>query len=467
MRKAALPYLMMTVFLLVISTIIAHPAHPDTTPHPLRSRVAEAVMLAAFLLSLASLFVLGNSPPAPRPERRGPDLLLLLMLAAFETNLALQILFGIDIANRIPPLQKMAAIIFAASGAAALAWFSFVPSDPRRWERTRALCRPLLFVMIGAGAALKAAAIIFEPVAMIDVWHVLQNGSAVLAGGQNPYSTYDAAAESLGRDFGNPVTTYVYPPSILLLTHPFARLAGDVRWLYLLGDLASAALFIVLGRRLRGGDRTARYCGIAALLVIFHPVSFGKTWTDTIILPFMLACVMIFTARPSGWAAPAAAGFMLSIKQYLVFFAPIWAFRIRKPAHLFAAAAAAAATTAPFVLWDAGALFRSVVQFHFNTPFRSDGLTFASLSSSLFGFLAPSWLGAVVALLLSLHACLLGRNRGLTGIFVWAAPMYLGLFFFSGYAFINYYHFVTGVILCGVILAASEIQPLSARDCNS
>jgi hypothetical protein len=446
-----IPVLIVAAYGFLLLGSICHPVYAPS------SRISDVSAFLAMVLVLAAVSILGRTPPENAPSPARWDIPLLLMLVSLYGSFALQIYFGIDIGNRSAEVQNLGTIAMCIAGICLLPYFALIPSESPFFARIGRLAGPLaVFFVLGLGVLLKVDGVMNERRAMIDVWEVMQSGGKELAHGLNPYATRIPSAEAAGRYFGNPPSTYVYPPSVLLLTLPAVRWAGDVRYMYIIADLAAAILLILIGRRLRGGSRMSRYAEIAAVLVMFHPLSFAKAWNDLIIVPFLCGYVLASLKNPYGWIQAVLAGFTVSIKQYLAFLVPLLAVRLEKRRLLLVSFAAAVATAVPFLVWNPVALFKSVVVFHFNTPFRDDGMTLGAFLHHVFGIGIPASAGAVAALLLAAAACLFTPRRGLAGTMVWTAAIYLALFFGSSYAFPNYYQFVMGVLLIGALLTLSE-----------
>jgi hypothetical protein len=146
------------------------------------------------------------------------------------------------------------------------------------------------------------------------------------------------------------------------------------------------------------------------------------------------------------------------MKQYLALLVPGVVVLLRRRGAIAALVVAAVATAVPFVIWSATDLYRSAVWFHFQTPFRADGMTVGSFVHHIFGVPWPGWIGAVAGLVLSIAGAFLARHHGLLGVTIWGVATYLFLFGLSAYAFPNYYHFVMGLIAIAALLAHGEVE---------
>lgn len=452
-RRRQLPLLLVAAYACLQVSVIVHVVEP---PHGIVAEVMLVLTILATFLAMGCVGAEGVDGPLPAPRWDWP---LLLLLTTLWSGLGLQIGFGADIGDRQPPVRLLAAITFAAGLVATAPFFAFVPPQSqypwlgwlRRWPASAAV-----LVLAGSGYALKVAGIVFEPHPAIDVWEMLEEGAQALWLGRNPYDAVLENTATLGASFGNPSTSYAYTPSTLLLTLPVVKLLGDVRFLYVLSDAISVWLLLRLDRVGAHAPRLRRYLEIAALLIVFHPRSLAKTWTDPLAIPFLLLAVTAALRERHSRATSIATGLLLSMKQYLVFVAPFFLAQSRRWTQVVLTLTAATASAVPFLIWNPGALWRSSVAFHFRTPFRDDGLTFATLLEHTVGWSIPGWIGPAAATLLVAVGSTRVRRRGMTGATCWSAATCLALFAGSRVAFPNYYHAVMGMLVVAAVLALRE-----------
>jgi len=463
-RLAPLFFLISYGLLEVAVTLHAAKEH-DTHIPSLLLFVAVAVSLAGVSL-LVRRRPAGPSSPSPGEPRF--DAPLLLFVLVFLAGLVTQLGAGIDIADRSPQLRRLATVGFYTAAAASLAYLWWcLPASVTARRRFQPPTLALALFLMGLATAIKIAAIVYEVRPGIDVYAVLQDGAKALLSGLDPYATPSADALRMGAQFGNAAPAYVYPPANLFLTTVAIKLSGDVRYLYIFSDLLAAVLLLALGRGAAvNGTRVRRYAELAALLVVFHPRSFGKTWTEPLMLPMIFGLALLATRRASMVAQAALAGLLLSMKQYLVFLAPLVALHLRRPRYLAVLVAATAITSVPFLLWHAGAYWDAMTA-HSKSPFRADSITLASFLHHELKLSSPAWLGLALASVATALACWLAPRRGLYGLLAWGGTIYLLLFFGSSYAFPNYYHFVMGLLLAATVVGLSgfdaPIVPVPVR----
>lgn len=428
------------------------------------ARSAEILLFIAIAATFAALAGLGRRAPGAPLAPKAWDAPLAVLLVSFYAGAAAQLATSIDIANRTQMLVRSAGLTLVLACVLLIPHWAYVaperlrPAWVRRWNG-----RAAVWFLLGAALVLKIVAILAEPKPAIDVWDVLQDGARMLADGKNPFGGTMVNSLNSGAAFGNAPPTYVYPPAVLLMTFPFVAWAGDSRWLYVVTDLAAALLLLGTFGGPRFGGRMRRCAELGALFVMLHPRSLGKTWTDLVALPFVFVIIRGTLVRGrDDRVAAAAAGLLFALKQYMIFLAPIVMPQFRRARSWIIAGTVAAATFVPFVAWDARALYRSIVEFHFKTPFRDDSMNIASFLHHTAHVRTPTWMGVAMASACMLAGASLARTRGLAAALSWGGATFLLLFAGGSYAFPNYYHFVTALLIGAAFCALAEHEDPAA-----
>jgi hypothetical protein len=316
-----------------------------------------------------------------------------------------------------------------------------------------------------------------SPQPHIDVWVFQQEGASALLQGQNPYAMtfpdiYHSTAPGAQPVYGQGLVVndrlqfgFPYPPVSLILATIGYAVAGDHRYAQLVA-LALAGLFIAANR--------GRISILAAALLLFTPRVFfviGRAWTEPFVV-LLLAATIFCAARKSKWL-PVALGLLLAGKQYLLLGLPLTFFLLPPGWRwvdwfrlLWKSAVVAIVVTAPFVLWDFHAFWKSTVAVQGIAPFRWDALSYLVW----YGFLGHGHLVTEpsTALFWSTFAALAAL-----GFALWKAPrtpagfaaalslISLAFFAFNKQAFCNYYFFVIGAICCA--LGESDSAPVVFR----
>jgi hypothetical protein len=313
--------------------------------------------------------------------------------------------------------------------------------------------RPLqIGALVAAHAALGVWVIHRSPNPAIDVHLFHRYAINALRSGVDPYAItfpdiyqgtvyYGPGLSVDGRlQFGFP-----YFPFSLLLSMPGQVVFRDSRFAQLIA-MEAAALLMTFARPRAFGL-------IAATLYLTTPRVFfvlEQSWTE----PFLVLGVsaLVFAACRSSRLTPWLFGAFIALKQYLVFALPAAWLLVGAPrdwrrlsTFLTRAAIVGAVLTVPFILWNPGAFWRSVVTLQFHQPFRPDALSALSWWASR-GHEPPSAsISFAVAAAASVVA-LWRLPRTPAGFAMAMAMTFFGFFAFNKQAFCNYYFFVVGAL---------------------
>jgi len=332
-----------------------------------------------------------------------------------------------------------------------------------------------LFLNRGQGLKLCAAAVgigvtgmavwmlVRSPKPFIDVWYWQEHSMALLGRGENPwaatmpnlYGTSNLFAP--GSTDGNVVFTgYPYPPLTLLCGLPGHLLLGDYRWAYAVLLIGAAALCFFARPSHGTLLLAALFLGSPRMLFVLE-----QGWSEVPGIFFLGLLVFVWQRRPR--LLPYVFGLLLASKQYFVFVAPLALLflpderRNLRGALSFGAKAMAvvALFTLPALLWNASALFGSLVTFQARQPFRPDALSVMAWTARdgvpiLPGW--PSWLSVLATWLYAYKKA----PRSMFG-FLSCSALTLALFFaLSKQAFCNYYFLVVGALF---MAAAAATMP--------
>ena len=395
--------------------------------------VALLLVTAGFAALLGAWKAAFSDPDDDRPVGLAVACLVVLLLAQlpFANAIYLQSL-----------LYDRAVLWFtlAAAVAVALAY----GTRRARWSAWR----PRVFAAAFCGGlAVQWLIPWVSPEPFIDVYVMLQESARALLAGQDPYTAtfFDIYG---GQGISKPITTYTYPPANILLLTPFFALLGDVRF----GMLAANLITILLLWRFARCEDDA-WAELLVLLFVFHPraaFTIEQSWVDPLILGVLSLALLLREQRREGWSA-AAYGVMLAMKQYLVFFLPLWWLLERRPTYLLLGVLAGLLTVAPFLVWHPGPAVHNGLLFHLSDAFRPDSLTLASFVYHATGMVAGRWLSGIAGIAFS--AAALWTCRALPkplGFVLASAVTFFALFFLGSQGFCNYYMLASGVILLAV-----------------
>ena len=409
---------------------------------------------ALALMTLAvALVALGFTDPVIRIHARAPW----LATAVFAVSLAASFAFDAVVLpgwaadparlGGFRPILGACAVLIATH-----AWRGAPgPLARLRWPLVLALWLALAVLVLRA-----------SPHPGIDCWVLQQRGSSALAHGWNPYALaypnpYPPGSpylvpEALSPD-GRAILVYPYPPLVAILEIP-AVLVGDVRWVMVVAIAVAASLVRVLGGRTRLAE-------LAASFVLFQPRTLlvaEATWTEPVLLAAVLTLAWsLETARGArAWVLPGlAAGVAVGVKQYgFLLLLPFWGTASREARWRIAGLAAALAVTiyAPFVLWDAAALWRGVVWFQVAQPFRWDALSWSAAIARAGGPTLSPVPALVGGLLLAVWAA--ARTRAVHVALAMAALAWLVVVLANKQAFCNYYWLAAGLLAAAAAVAS-------------
>ena len=313
------------------------------------------------------------------------------------------------------------------------------------------------FIVSGVSLLLGVWLFHVSPAPDIDVFAFQTESAQALVHGHNPYALrfrdiyfgrdeYDAV-KLYGEGLSvNGVLQFGFPyfPLSLLLTTPAQLVFGDYRYTQLIAVVFAAGVAMWL--------RPGRNAVLAGALLLFSPRVFfvlEQGWTEPLVVALLAAVVLANEKKPS--LTPWVFGLLLAVKQYTVFMLPLaWLLladdqRNVKGALIFLVKAAVPAllVTVPFVLWNPGEFWFSVVKLQTLQPFRGDSLSVMAKIAALTGNAPAAWWAFVVATVVT--ALSLWRiPRGSAGFLVAVTLTYLAFFATSKQAFANYYFLVIG-----------------------
>lgn len=325
---------------------------------------------------------------------------------------------------------------------------------------------PALLPLVRTGAAGRVAAaglaaattgyalVVLGSTPVIDVWELLQGAGRGLADGRNPYElTFPASPPGQVDD------CFTYLPATMLLTAPGVWLGGDARWAELVLLVGTG---VALGRHLR--DRGAPRLSLALLVVVLPATAYvvQQAWTETVLLPALVATAVLADRGRTGWAA-VAFGVALASKQHVVLLAPLLLlcrFRLR---DLATAAGTAAALTLPWLLANPPRFLGCTVDLFLAAGARRDSLSLWLLLP------APVRLPMLVVALLAgyLLAWRCCPRTG-SGFLVGCAVVLTTFGLVNKQTFLNQWWLVGALVVAGLALAPSLMnRPHYAHRCEA
>jgi hypothetical protein len=313
-------------------------------------------------------------------------------------------------------------------------------------------------VLIAGAVALQIVAPLgIHPV--VDLWSWTDTCTRALLHGVHPYTVRAADLQRGGFDYGSTPTVYPYMPLTLLASAPWVALQGDYRFGLACCLPATLVMVRAAGRRLAVD---AAIVDVMTLALALHPLAPAITGTGYV-EPFLVAVSAGFflsaVIAPRGYGE--AIGFLLlpAIKQYVAAPALLYAAMRGRPRTIATGAAVAAATVAPFLLWNWRPTIDGILFFARTPPaFRVDSDSAAAIAAALTGVEAPATLPIITQFAVAALACRRLRDRGLAGLLLASALSLLASFLVAPQAFTNYYYFAGALLVLSALAAARPEQ---------
>lgn len=227
----------------------------------------------------------------------------------------------------------------------------------------------LLLLMI---LFLKLITIFNFPVPQIDVWNTLSLGPTYFLHGIDPYGALYS-----NQGYGFIINYFPYPPGIMLLLLPIRFFNLDVRYIFLLCQLAGCLLIYYYSQK---NERAELY----SFLFLIAPSTYfflHFAWTELCL--FVFFAVLIFygekdliinkTKKISAhYWRPLMIGFLATLKQTVWIFGPFYIVYILKKSgkkvhELVITLSVFFLITLPFFLWNPSAFFYDVWTLHAST----------------------------------------------------------------------------------------------------
>ncbi len=320
---------------------------------------------------------------------------------------------------------------------------SYIP-EITGWRTVSSRLRTARFAAFAVATLLAGVdAIYASPAPRIDVWTLQTQSAIALEHGQNPY-THVATHDT---DRGTFLVPFVYPPTQALLSLAGHLLGGDVRFTLLIAMLIAGFCLRSIARR-AGWPLLSFVEDAPTLYLWLSPKLFfilEQAWVDPIQLALFAMTIRAHLARRPLLTA-ALLGLTVSSKQSMLWLIPLGAVLLEFRARQWIGAVVAGAAAAiPFALWDFAALRHAVIDFELSLPPRADALTINAWAANVAHIAIPGAVGTVLAAVLTGVGTWALRRRGVFGLGIASATIYLFFFAFNKWAFANYYFFVLGL----------------------
>lgn len=288
----------------------------------------------------------------------------------------------------------------------------------------------------------------------LDVYWMHRAAGEALFTGENPYTA--AVTVSDGSPFapeGAVIEGYPYPP-VVLGTYGVAGAASDPRIISALAWIGLLAWMAWRAWKPRSDSNSAYSMFLLLAGLAVWPVVWFASWTEPLSVALIVLVAVWWRRRPT--LSAVALGLAIASKQYFVFLAPLLLLHRddSKRKRLMVAFSVAALTLLVGVLPDPSAFVTSTVANLSEIGFRPDtqSLSGGLRSLGVEFYLSPfAWVAAGLALsaIVAIGSTRMSDLIGRVGLV-------LGLVFFIGQAFPNYWFITLAVIAVAEVVADDE-----------
>lgn len=386
------------------------------------------VLLSFVLLVAASIAVL-RAGKVQRPTRMALLLAVLLMLALSALELP-----GIYIQS-----QQYAVLYFYSR----LLVFFLLPLlylFPRQQK-----IRPWGFLTIVIVAfAFRVWMPIVSPNPTIDVFIYIQDSAKHFLQGMNPY-TIPFDHRLSGIRVWN--VGYPYPPGGLYLHTLGYLLLGDARYIYILAE----AVFCFTLWHIAGRNESRVFGELLVLLFLSHPHGtfvLEQAWTEPLIL-LSLSLFLLSKIHGKETLAAAVQGYMLHVKQYLLYFAIHWLMMMRRRLDFLMGVFVMLLVPLPFLLVDMSGFWNAItVHFEASIAFHTQSLSISTFLYRNFGVAWGVLTGPIIGAIFAVGTFFLFRKfSGIFGYLFAATLTTFSMFALGGQAYSNQYYLIAGLLL--------------------
>lgn len=300
-----------------------------------------------------------------------------------------------------------------------------------------------------------------SPEPRIDVFYAQKEAVLHLLSGENPYASSYTNVYSTKTG-----TIFAYLPSVVLLQTPFVSLFSDPRVLMSVADILTAILLF----KLSGKSILSQ---ILSLLYLYRPNSLfviEQGWISPLVMLFVVLLFYILEAkRVRFFLLGLACGVLSTIQfHYSVFFLFFLLLFYKQRPFILGFFVVIAFVLLPFVLWNPSSFYEVTIAHYTQSPLVLQTLMpiHQSLSvNTLYYLISGRDYSSYVfyAAVLSSVGCLYyfsyrylsrikDQSQRVSFLLLCIIFFFLVFFSFSFFSFINYYYYVSGLIILWLAL---------------
>lgn len=311
-------------------------------------------------------------------------------------------------------------------------------------DQSTAGSKKIFIYMVLIAVLLRLFMVWSSPTPYIDVYDYLKIGALGFIKGQNPYAmTYTKLYPNFTPDY------YAYPPGMLYLTLPFVGLFRDPRYTMIFAEMGAAFLIYDFLKKSKEGY-------IVPLLFLLNPISLymiEQSYTETLIF-FLIVFSVWLWRKKKFYLFALLLGLTLSTKQYLFLLIPLYWKLINGLKEKIYIIGGALLTSflliLPFLIWNYPEFMKDVVYLQGTFPPRYEGLSFFAFVFRLGG--SYNQMLSLFITVISLIYIYTRKHSGQAGFFILSSLLFLVVFFFNKWSFINYYYLISQLLLAGIVM---------------
>jgi len=315
----------------------------------------------------------------------------------------------------------------------------------------------VFLLLLSISTILRLLFIYVSPYPRMDTYDIIRLGSLGLIRGENPYQmTFIPISEPNYK--GVEPNYFSYTPGILTFSVPAILLFKDQRIFFAIANIITSILLYLIIKRNKKIPNT--YSLTLPLIFLFNPSSYFiilRGWTDPAVILFLtlIATSLVFNKFKNSVLILLA--IVATTKQTLVFIPLFFLSYLQKGLRaLFIVGILSGFIVAPFVIWSPKDFLQDTVLFHFKNPVRHEAL----MINNLYYFLSGSDIPPIILISIIVITgvfILKKQKRKTEEIYLSMGLWYFTFFLFNTkQAFVNYYYFISSLILLYIALKISN-----------
>jgi len=321
------------------------------------------------------------------------------------------------------------------------------------------LLKSRFWLLIIIAVTIRIFSVVSSPNPPIDVFYILRDAPKLILEGKNPYklnypAPYGVYIPQIIFVYG-PLTPFIFLPSVILFNDP--------RYMLIIFDLATAFLIYKLGKSLK-----IKESFIKAIIIIFlfHPLfpfMIEHAWLEPVMTFLLLLGVYCFNRQPKSLKGPLALGAVMAIKN--VYFLPLAVYLAKQKSRLtnyLWMILVPLVLSLPFLIADPKLFLERTLTYSTNSKAIAQALAPTDVSLSIAAVILkythivlPNFLVILAGIIVSLVLVLKNHRTqffSLLSVFL----IFIVLFMFGPFVFLNYFAFLGNILLFCLLLSLSR-----------